>query len=217
MFNVLLYIYLIAIGISFITSLTSFKYGYPRHLKAFGLFLGASFLVEVIANELFPLLHLNRYRNALYNSFSLVEFIFYAGFFYTIMEKRWIKKTLLVFICLFPLIWAKLVFDEAGFFKWHGDQIAVGGFFIASFALLYIYYLSSSDDLLHLSKHSEFWIAIALLLFYSCEAPFMGTLVYVSTHYLPLAKFLLKFSMAINAIMYLIFTYAFLCRRNRYS
>ena len=215
MFYILLYTYITSIGLSFVAGLFSFRYNYPKYLKAFCVFLGLSFLIEIVANEIFPALHLNHYRNALYNCFSLVEIIFYTYFFYCLTDIKWIKNVQIAFIFLFPLVWAKLVFDKDGFYSWHGDQIAVGGFFIVCFALLYIYHLSKSEDVINLSRHSEFWIAIALVLFYSCETPFMGTLIYLSAHYLALAKFLLKFSMALNALMYFLFTYAFICRKNR--
>ena len=216
MFYLLLYLYLTTIGVAFISSLVSVTFHFPKHLQWFSFFLGLSFLVEMTANFIFPALHLNRYRNALYNVFSLVEFIFYAYFFYSLTLKQWIKKAQIFFMCLFPFIWAKLVFDKDGFYKWHGDQIAIGGFFMVCFALLFIYHLADTEEPIALSKHAEFWIAIGLVLYYSCETPFMGTLKYLSSHYLSLAKLLLKVSMVINSIMYCLFTYAFLCRNRKF-
>lgn len=216
MFYIVLYIYIAAIAISFLVSLKSFRYHYPKHLKLFSLLLGSTLLVETTANFFLRILHINKYRSGLYTIFSLIEFVVYAYFFYLITETKWVKKMLGLFIFLFPPVWIGVVFLSYGFNDWNSTAMAIIGFFTVCFALLYIYHLSLSEQLTDLSRNSEFWIAIGLIIFYSCEIPYLGTLHYLNQKYLGLSRMLLNVSLIINSIMYFLFTYAFLCRRKKY-
>ena len=216
-FFTFLYIYLSSISIAFFISLISFRYSYPKHMKLFSILLGITFLVELMANFGFKMLHLKGYRSALYTGFSLFEFISYAYFFFLITDIKWVRKAHIIFMCFFPFIWAGTIFFGFGFKNWNSPEIAIGGFFTVCFSLLYIYYLSLSDDFIELSRNSEFWIAIGLIVFYSCEIPYLGVLHFLNDHYLVLSKKILLLSMLIDSTMYCFFTYAILCRKRKYS
>lgn len=217
MFYVCLYIYLGTVGAAFFVSLRSFRFDYPSHLKMFSVLIGLSFFVEFTVTVIFPFLKINsNYRSAMYTSFSLVEFELYAYFFYKIISIRWVKKAIKVYIFLFPVFWAITVFKGYGFLIWDSAEIAMGGFFTVCFCLVYIYYLSLSEQLIALSKHAEFWIVIGLILFYSCEIPYLGMLNFLNKNYPDLSLKALYASMSIDSIMYGLFIYAYLCRNRKY-
>jgi hypothetical protein len=213
MFYVALYFYLATIGFAFAASLLSFKYNYPRHLKLFSVLLGVTFVVEITAAVIFKKLGLNAYRSALYNQFALFEFVAYGYFFYLISSNRQVKRIIVFFTCLFPVLWVATTFFLFGYTGWNTVVLTVGGYFTVLFSLLYIYYSSAYEDLTGLSKRSEFWIAIGMIIFYSCQVPYLGVLNVLYENYPVLARSLLRVSMVIDGIMYCFFIYAYLCRR----
>jgi hypothetical protein len=218
MFRVFLYFYLTTIGLAFLASLLSFKYNYPRHLKLFSVLLGITFLVEITANfVLTKSMGLSDYRSALYNQFALFEFVAYAYFFYLISRNTQVKRIIVFFICLFPVLWIATTFFLFGYKGWNTVVITVGGYFTVLFALLYVYHSSGHEDVTRLSKRSEFWIAIGMVIFYSCQVPYLGMLNVLNKNYPTLTRYLLRASMVIDGIMYCFFIYAYLCRRKKSS
>jgi hypothetical protein len=215
LFYLILYLYIGSIGIAFLVSLRSFKKPAPVHLRFFSVLLGVTFVVEFTATIIFSWLHLNKYRSGLYTAFSLPEFLAYAWYFYLISSKRWVRKLLVGFMCSFPFIWAFTVFFGYGFNNWNSPQVAIGGFFTVLFALIYINHRSSVDAFVSIKSDSEFWIAIGIIIFYSCEIPYLGALHYLINNYMLLAKKLLRLSMVLNTVMYSCFIYAFLWMKTR--
>ncbi len=213
----MIYTYLTAVAFAFAVSVFAFRQVGYRHFKLFSIILGMTLLVEVSGNVLFPLLHIKgKYRNGMYNLFALIEFLFYAYFYYQISTKRWLKKAQVLFMSGYPVIWVLLVFDSGGLLSFHGSVIATGGFFIVCFALAYLYFLSDTVAAKPIHKIPEFWISIGLVLFYCCQTPYMGSMLYLVKYHLPLAEALLYLSIAINIIMYLLFGYALLCQKKNY-
>lgn len=212
LFYVILYIYLTSIGIAGMVSLLSFYFQYPKHLKLFSVLLFLTFFVEIVANVYLKKYHVNHLRSGLYTWFSLIEFIIYAYYYYILTDVSWFRKLLLGFMIFFPFLWVFTVFYGFGFTHWNSPQIAIGGFFTVVFSLLFLYLSSSSDTFIKLTRYSEFWIAIGLILFYSCEIPYLGLLNYLTVYHLEISKILLKVSMIIDTLMYCCFTYAYICR-----
>jgi hypothetical protein len=213
----ILYLYLAAVAFSFGCSLLSFRYQYARRFRYMAIFLGVTLVIELLANAPFPAVQVKgRNRNAMYNIFMLIEFMFYAYFLRQVKTKDWIKKIEFGFLVFFPLLWAIMVFDKTGITQFHGALIATGGFFIVCFSLAYLYFLSDSKEFRHISRIPEFWIAIGLIVFYCCQTPYMGSMIYLVKYHLPLAASLINLSLVINILMYCLFGYAFLCQRKNY-
>ncbi|MES2374870.1 MAG: hypothetical protein V4557_19995 [Bacteroidota bacterium] len=181
------------------------------------IFLAVTLVIELLANVAFPALHIKgRYRNAMYNIFLLVEFMFYTYFLRQANTRTWIKKIELGFLVFFPVLWVIMVFDKNGITQFHGAIIATGGFFIVCFSLAHLYFLSDTKEFRQISRIPEFWISIGLIIFYCCQTPYMGSMVYLVKYHLPLAKSLINLSLVINILMYCLFGYAFLCQRKNY-
>ncbi len=204
-------IYLLTVGLAFITSLRSFRLKNPQHLKVFSVLLGLTFLVEIGAVA-FPKFTSVKTNSWLYNSFTLIEFSVYAWYYRRIIHLQRIRKAIRVFQILFPVFWFVTVFFVFGFKAWNSYVIITGAFFTMCFVLAYYYQLLASDDVVDISRHPEFWIATGMLIFYSCQVPYFGMLNYLVENYLLLAKKLLKVLTLINILMYSLFTYAYLCR-----
>jgi len=204
-------IYLIVLGISFLSSLVSFRLDYSFCFKALSLLLSFCFLIECIAMHGLWLFHLKS-NVGLYSVTMLVEFMVYGYFFSCILTLKKVKKIVTAFLIIFPLFWFIVVFFVFGFDHWNSYVTVVGSIFIIFFCIAYYYQVISDEKLVKLSKCPEFWIATGLLIFYGCNLPCMSLVNFITKNYLSLARQLLTVLDLSNIVMYIMFSYAFLCQ-----
>jgi hypothetical protein len=205
----LTYIYTGTIGLAFLASLVSFRQEYDRHLKLFSLLLGLTFLVECAAVTMMKTHHNNV---GLYNSFMLVEFWTYGYYYYMIIGKGFVKRAIRWFLWVFPAFWVVAVFLLFGWKQWNSYVVIAGSLSVIFFSAAYYYQLFTQPSLVKLSRTPEFWIATGLILFYSCNLPYIGMLNFLVNNYLLLARRLMGALDILNIIMYSIFIFAYLCR-----
>lgn len=212
--NVYLSLYLITLGLSFLVSLLAFYYNYPSHLKSFAVLLGVTFVNEIVATQFFG----RNGRNMVYNCFMLVEYSWYAWYYRSIIKSRVIRSGLHGFLILLPLFWFACFFIFSDINQWSSLFITTANFFIVCMAMVFCYEFFLSDEAANPRCVPELWIAIGMLLLYSCQIPFFGGIMnYLSEVNKPLASSLLNVMIIITACMYLLFTYAFLCQRRSRS
>jgi hypothetical protein len=208
----LVYFYLVFIGIAFLSSLNAFRLDFPLHLKVFSVLLGLDFLVEFSATVIVNLFHI-RTNVPLYNCFMLVETMTYAWFFRTILTSRLLKGLIGGYLILFPIFWVIIVFFVFGISSWNSDVYIVESLFTVCMAAIFYYQLFTAPTLIRLTTSPEFWIATGLIIFYTCNLPYLGMLNFITKDYLSLAKGLLTLLQILNIIMYSLFTLAFLCTK----
>ena len=207
----LVYIYITFIGIAFLSSLNSFRLDFPLHLKIFSLLLGCDLLVELSANFFLHLWHF-RSNVPLYNAAMLLEFLTYAYFFRTVLTNPLLKRLIDIYMILLPIFWVIVVFYVFGIRHWNSYFSIVGSFFTVCMAAAFYYQLFTAPTLIRLSISPEFWIATALIIFFACNLPYLGTLNYITQKYPALARSFLQLLQILNIIMYSLITLAFLCR-----
>jgi hypothetical protein len=207
-----LYIVITCIAIAFLSSLNAFRLDFPIHLKVFSLLLGFDLLVELSANVLLgPVFHL-RSNVAFYNISMLVEFWTYAWFYRTVLENRLLKRLIGYYLVLLPVFWVVVVFFVFGIDHWNSYFSILGSLFTVCMAAAFYYQLFTASDLIRLTVSPEFWISTGLILFFTCNLPYLGMLNFITREYLTLAAKLLAMLQILNIIMYSLFTLAFLCR-----
>jgi hypothetical protein len=206
----LTYIYIASILIAFLSSLTSFRLDFPFHLKLFSCLLGLTSLVEVLAATLAFGYHVP--NTWLYNSFTLVEFWIYGYFYFRLAEGVIFRRILFGFLLIFPIFWLVTVFFLFGFNTWNSYVIIIGSFFSVLFALMYYYRIITAREILSLRILPEFWIATGMLIFYLGALPYFGTLNFLVKYHLEVAERLLIVLQVLDTLMYLLFSYGFLCR-----
>ncbi len=199
-------IYVLTVALAFLSSLIQFRRDRPLHLNVFAILLAITFAIELSVL-------INRKENAwLYNAFILPEFMTYAWFFYRIIQLKKTRKAIFLFFIFFPIFWFITIYLKYGFKTFNSNIIVVGAFFTVFMSISYYYQLLASEKLVKLSKHTEFWIATGMMIFYSCQLPFFGLLNYLYTYHKVLAGKLVFVLQGADAVMYLLFTYAFLCQ-----
>lgn len=208
------YFIISAIGLAFAFSLISFRLNASRHLKLFSLLLGATFIVEWFAIFGVRIFHFGT-NVPLYNCFMLIEFWLYGLYYKSVIDTPWVKKTIVGYLIAYPLCWLGTTLFIFGLHKWNSYICLTGSFFTISFSALYFYQVFTSERLVSLTRHTEFWIATAMILFYSMNLPYLGILSYLVKHHLSLALSLLSFLEISSIAMYTIFSFAYLCQIRR--
>jgi len=209
---ILTYFYLISLAAAVITGLLKFHGSLPVHLKGIIKMMPYILLVEIGATFFRNLI---KGQNVLpqYNIVLLIEFLVYAYFFKEIILSVWIKNIINVFMILFPVFWYISVFFIFKITEWNSYIFLVGGTFTIIWALIYCYQLLTSIENVSLNSCSEFWIALGIIIFYSCQVPFMGIYNFLIVNY---PSLIMNFQIGLqvtNIIMYSLFTYAFLCKK----
>lgn len=208
--SVLTYFYITLLAAAAITGLIKFRNSLPVHLKGIILMMPYVLLVEISAVFFRNLI---KGQNVLpqYNIIMLIEFLVYAYFFKEIIVSGLVKKLISIFMIFFPVFWYISVFFIFKITAWNSYVFLVGGTCTIVWAIVYCYQLLTSTENILISHCSEFWIVLGLIVFYSCQVPFMGIFNYLSVNY---PSLIMNFQMGLqvtNIIMYALFTYAFLC------
>jgi hypothetical protein len=207
----LYYIYFAVLGISYICSLIHFRL-HVFHLKILSIVVGIAFLTEFLAVPASHYFHFRNNNNPIYNIYILFEGCMYAYYYKLTIPVKWFQNSVLVFLFIFPLAWLITTFFVFGFTHWNSYMAVGESFFVVCFSGVYYYQLFTSENLVKLLTHPEFWIATAMILFYTCNLPYLGMLDYLLKNYTALSKVLLNVLQVLNIIMYSLFSYAFLCQ-----
>lgn len=203
------YIYLASILIAFLSSLTSFRLDYSFPMKLLSVLIGLTFAVEIAA------VAMERARISnfwLYNVFALVEFWFYGYFYLRLIKGARSQILLKAFLIAMPVFWVATLIIVLKLGTWNSYGMIVGSFFSTVFVLLFYYELLVGKESPPLRSHPEFWVATGMLIFYLPALPFFGTLNYLVAQHREVSKILAVVIMGLDTIMYLLFSYAFLCR-----
>jgi hypothetical protein len=197
--------------LSVVGGLVVIKRNGPLHLRVFAVLLAYTLIVE------FSLLFLKDYLKdgnnlPVYNFFMLVFFLGYAYFFKLIIQSKTILRVIDWFLYLFPVFWYFVVFFIFKIDEWNSYVYIFGAAFTVIWAVVYCFELFTSEEPVHFRHNGGFWIAIGLIFFYSCQLPYMGMYNFLTRYSSELAN-LLKIPLQIsNIVMYLLFSYAFLCQ-----
>jgi hypothetical protein len=206
------YFYLASITIFTIIGFIKFRHSQPVHFKGIILMMPYILLTEICA-AIFR--NLIKYENIMlqYSIIMLIEFLVYAYFFKQIIISKLVKKMILIFMFVFPVFWCISVFFIFKSRDWNSYVFLTGGTFTIVWALIYCYQLLISVEDNSISGNGEFWIALGIIIFYSCEVPFMGLFNFLKENYPSLIVDFQAGLQIINIIMYSLFTYAFLCKK----
>ncbi|MGJ7031352.1 hypothetical protein [Niabella hirudinis] len=148
-----------------------------------------------------------------YNFFMLIEFLFYTLFFKGVINSEIIKKSINVFLLLFPLLWYLFVFGFFNILQWNSYTFLLGGSCMIFFGLSYYYQLFKwLPPNYSIAKSSEFWITTGIMIFYTTGVPYMGMYNFLSSNFEWLAQSLKPVLQVTNIIMYTLFAYAFICQ-----
>jgi len=150
---------------------------------------------------------------ALYNFFTLFEFIFYLFFFRSVFSSSRMKK--IIFIAIIAYLVCALVnisFVQKGNF--HSYTYVLGCILVAIFSIAYFYFLFRFPDSGSLVKNPFFWVGIALLFYYTCTIPVYGMQNFITVTVKHYNTMLTRIEDFLNVLLYTLFSIGFLCKIN---
>jgi hypothetical protein len=208
MLTILVDLYVSLIIPAFLISLIVLDKKYPKYLRVFIVILGCDLVLEAWANY-WPI-PFSLERNGLYNVVMLVEFWGYGFYFWHVLHNKTIRRIIRVYLILFPVIWGVLVFFVAGFNTWN-SHVAVAGSIVMIVLSAWMYYqLFTQEPMVKLINSFAFWIATALIVFFSCNFTYLGTLNFLSNLDRATAHRLLIMLQLSNVLFYSLITCAFI-------
>lgn len=203
-------LYIAAIAVAFITSLWALAKAPARYIPIFVVILGADLLLEIGANYLLKPLHLHN-NSGFYNTAMLVEFWGYGYYYSLAFENKRIRWLTKLYLFIFPLFWCISVLLLSRFNNWNSTVSVTGSVAMIVFSALMYYQLFASKMLLKLTSSLEFWVATALIVFYSGNFIYLGMLNYLSGKHPALSERLLQLLQILNIIFYMLISFALLC------
>jgi hypothetical protein len=204
--------YIIVIFISFFASVLGLLVKENRIpvLISFSIFLLLSAVVEYIGWNLS-----RKYIHtvALYNFFTLFEFIFYLFFFMLVFVSKKMKKIILiVIISYFVCALLNIFFVQKNTF--HSYTYVLGCILVVIFSIAYFYFLFRFPETGSLVKNPFFWIGIGLLFYYTCTFSIYGLQNFITNTMRYYNRILTLIGDLLNIVLYTLFSIGFLCKIN---
>jgi hypothetical protein len=212
-------IYLLILLVSSISTIVlSHKYNFPHHLKTFAYLTAVTFISELSAYLATIYFH-NNWR--ILNFFVLIETLWHMYFFYCIISVQKIKKTIPVLMTLYCCFWVATNIFVVHFFStgdpvWNSYVIIAESVVTVGLSCAYLYQLIEVDSAFEIQKRPEFWIVLAMLVYYTCQIPYFGAFNLIIKHKITVKQIgfgnLRTLMIVLNDIMYASFIYAYICQ-----
>jgi hypothetical protein len=202
--------YVFTIALAFLMGVLSVRGDTPIHHKVFVCLLGVTLLLELYVYVVISIINKSQGNSwLLYNPFILPEFLVYAFFFYKVLRPGFERKVTRIFFIVYPIVWLLSTIYYGGFESTNIYSILFGSIYVAFASIGYYYQLLKSEKLVKISRDTAFWIVTGLLIFYPCQIPFFGLFRFILKNYRSYIFPLRDVMQCADALMYLLFTYAF--------
>ncbi len=184
----------------------------PFRLKLLSVFVGVALLTEILAshaNYFFTL----QTNNPIYNVYLVIQFPVYYIYFRSVIASKSKKEVLFVFLLVYLFIWTITTYFVFGIYRWNSYAVIAGDVFTICICAVYFYESFVSEKLVHFKRTADFWVAVPIFIYSTCELPITGVLNHLTHNFEKLAVSLENVLQGLNIFMYLILIYAFLCTR----
>lgn len=151
----------IPLFVAIIASAVFYKWLEPRWLKLFPFFLSLTFAIQLAGY--FYSKFFRKSNHFIFNSLSLIEFLFYLFLFYSTPELKKYSRSIGITLLLFLLVFVYTSFISGSFFVYNTVVIIVGDLLIFGCCLLYFFRLLDSEEHRNYFVIPMFWIATAIL------------------------------------------------------
>lgn len=201
-------VYLALLFICFITGAVSIynTKNLPRYLKVFPWFIFLTFLIEISGKYLFP-----SKSGPIYNTYALVEFIFFGIVLYHIIPNKLIKRSIIYSECVYLIITFINNCFIQGINQFNATTYLLSAVLLVFFSSYYLYELFFRNAALKPLNEASFWIAVAILLFHSCSCPIVVAMDHIPLFSLRNLRLINNILLAIDLLYYSLFIIAFFC------
>jgi hypothetical protein len=178
--------------------------------RYFMCFLWYTFVVEMIGISSGYLFTFKNFW--VYNAYTITSFLFYFYWYYTILERKQFRQTVVVFSGLFSII-ATVSLVYQSWEEYHIYTFLTGAFFVLVLTMFHFHQLLNNDHVLVVKYKLSFWISTALLLFYMGMIP-----LFVLAEYLNFEGFSYVITLvSLNLILYGCYCIGFLWTKKKYN
>lgn len=184
----------------------------PFYLKLFPPFLLATLIVEALGSYLYSI---GKNNLALYNFFTVFEFLFYLYVISLVISNKNAKRIIRITAILYVLIAITNILFIQRMKTFHTVTYSLGCLLIVISCIYYFLELFRSPKSVKLINSPAFWICSGLLFFYCCGFPLYGLINYWSGISKLLVKNFGEIFTILNIFLYTLFTVAFLCIETR--
>ena len=201
-------------------SLKSRRREWHSHYRTMSLLLVCVFLIETMAfswSYYFYTFfkrggHFDKSNLWLYDLFLIPQYLLYMRLYYQIIRSALLKK---IIIGLGILYTSFAVFDMVYLQKLKQADtytVVMADGIVIFLTVSYFNQLLEEKEIIRLSSHPLVWISVGAFLFHATNLPYILALNYLTHSNPSLALALFYIYLALNCIMYSLYTIAFLCR-----
>ena len=174
-----------------------------------------AYLAIVCITELLGLFYVNAFHKSnawIYNIFIIFEATYISYGLYVALK----PLTVMAFaICSFPLAifsttYVYEIFNH-NFLKFQTLTITIASVLFVFITLIYFYLLIKQKDPINLEIHAQFWWITAVLFYYFGSTIYNLFIHFVYQHFLKSYHILSYIMLGLNALLYSIWIYSFIC------
>jgi|GEM_PF-528951 len=212
-FDILTLFFCILLGIFFYRGKNTNK-----GIRILPYFLIITLIVELIGTYLVSQINnqhiIQNYKKIriMYNTFTSLEFSFYLWMINEIIKSKKISKLILVASLSYFIVAILNTFFIQGKSGFHSITYAIGSLLIAGSCIFFFFELFLSKQAFNLVRMPSFWICVALSFYYLCTFPIFGLANFLDSYPDIIKRNLQSIVIAMNVLLYLMFSIAFLCR-----
>ncbi len=217
--NWLLYLDLLILFISYISSLRAFRLDMPLPFRQFSFFVLFLFLSEIFGTAwprvLYRLTPFAQSNLWFYNLLFFCCCVFYLYFFYKVLQSGRMKKTIRILTFIYILFAVINFFFIQGTLELNTYTELLTSFLVVFLSIAYYYQLLFAKEVIVLKNDAMFWISTGLLIYHlgSVMGLFLiNVMNLISNEKAQSIHFIIRIA---ALIMYLTFSIAFLCQKKK--
>lgn len=207
------YVGTIFISLLFIIINLDKQQAYWRLQKWFALFIGITFVIELIG-LMMVLLKIKSIW--LFNLFTPVEFVVYSLFYLTQIKLKIARTWIRWFLLIYPVVYViNILSFQHLFTAFHTNTYLLGSLFMILWSGTYFYDQIISETNLNSSliRDPFFWISVGVLFFYSGCFIIFGAINYLNFADVKRSESLYMIVQLLNILMYSLFAIGFSCHK----
>lgn len=211
------HIYILPLLISTLLSLKSFRLSWPAPYKAFSVLLLCILIIETFAilwkYVLFSKLGSGHSNSNiwLYNCFLIPQYLLYMFTYYQVLRSKLIKKIIFITAILYSVLTVVNILFLQPVNSINSYSLIAASLIILFLTTTYFEQLRNEKDIIELKSHPMVWISLGAFIFHAANLPYIISLNYLIHYNISLAVALFYIYLALNCVMYTLYSIAFLC------
>jgi hypothetical protein len=204
--------------LSALLSLRSFREKWAPPLKTFSILLLTIFFVEAMAllwKYYFVTLPNWPYSKSnlwLYNSFLVPQYLLYLAVYYRVIASPLLKRVIVALAVLFTLFAIVNILFIQDIHSINSYTLAFASCIVIFLTVAYFEQLRKQEEVIRLTDHPMVWISLGAFVYHAADLPYLLGLNYLIRTNVALAVALFYIYLALNCVMYSLYTIAFLCK-----